>query len=332
MSARVMCQNCGGRVELPAGYAKAKIRCSHCGYYAEVPPNARAADDSPPSSPRSATPVRAAVPVPAKPVVRAKRSVDPRDHRPQFESDSPAGPPLLQGNSDFDDDAPYTVPGTGTRMCPHCRGTLPLDATLCVHCGRDIATGEKTTREFQSLNRTWFEGWPPEFRAKLFAGAVLLDIMLIGLFVGVDSLLGIGFFTLAVQVGLQAYNLGTFDAIIVKRTTKGQATLTRIRRVAFIKFAPEKLAWKGSHSVGVIASHNPGVFAWMVCAYLFTLLVVPGVLFYWFVIRPERCEVSICDVYGSTDGIVFRSTDHAQAREVATTIADATGLSFRSVM
>ena len=38
--AKVSCQNCGAKVEIPAGFAKARIRCPGCGYYADVPAEA----------------------------------------------------------------------------------------------------------------------------------------------------------------------------------------------------------------------------------------------------------------------------------------------------
>ena len=43
MTNRVSCQNCGAKVPLPDGFAKARIRCPGCGYYADVPADARAA-------------------------------------------------------------------------------------------------------------------------------------------------------------------------------------------------------------------------------------------------------------------------------------------------
>ena len=82
----------------------------------------------------------------------------------------------------------------------------------------------------------------------------------------------------------------------------------------------------------VIATHNPGVFSWLICAYLALFCLVPAALFYWFVIRPERFEVALCDVYGTTNEIVYRSTNRELAREVAETISEVTGLWFKPVM
>ncbi|MGL6095779.1 MAG: hypothetical protein ACRC7O_08305, partial [Fimbriiglobus sp.] len=306
MAGRVTCQNCGGRVDLPDGHYKSKIRCPHCGYYAEVPPEARSAATATPAVPK-AKPVAA---VAAKPVVRAVPAIDPRDKRPRFETDGPRGAPLLEGTED-DDGKPYAVPGTGTVPCPHCRGELPLGATLCVHCGKDIGTGAKVKREFQPIHRTWEEGWPGAFRAKVLAGVTLADVLLVGITVATGGVnLCSATFMLTFQIALQAFLLGTFDALTVRRTAKGQATLTRNRRIAFTPIKPEKLSWKDSHAVGIVATHDPGFFSWLICAYLFLLGVVPGVVFYWVFIRPERFTVTVCDVHGGTDDVIFRCTDH----------------------
>jgi len=84
--------------------------------------------------------------------------------------------------------------------------------------------------------------------------------------------------------------------------------------------------------VGIIATHNPGVFEWGTFLYLLLLGIVPGILFYIFVIRPERYEVALCDVHGGTDMIIFHTTKREQADEICRTLSDATGLYYKPVM
>ena len=60
--------------------------------------------------------------------------------------------------------------------------------------------------------------------------------------------------------------------------------------------------------------------------------LLPGILFYWFCIRPDRFHVSLCDVHGSTNEIAFRTTDRDQADEICRTINDATGLWYKPVL
>ena len=151
------------------------------------------------------------------------------------------------------------------------------------------------------------------------------------------------------QIGMQAFLVGSYDSLTAKRTVKGQATLLRTRRVAFFPFQPTKLPWKQSTNVG-IAGADIGLFSKLLCLYFalngcfyvltgifyssFTLglafiYFALAVGFYWVVLRPNRFEVNLCDVYGSTDEIAFRSQDRAEAEEVATTVAEATGLFYK---
>jgi hypothetical protein len=344
MSNRVPCPNCGGRVEVPAGFARAKIRCTGCGYYAEVPPELRAAREEAPPARRAAPvededdgvryefaeppPVRAA---PATPARRAKPQVDPRDHRPRFEPDEPGGAPLLEGTQDEDDDQPYAVPGTGLKHCPHCKGELPLDSTFCVHCGSDLAGPAKAARSFQPINRTWEEGWSLQFRMQVFIAFIVVDMLAYFLLLA-DGADVSWFFGVLPQVALQAFLLGSYDTFALKRNAKGQTTLTRTRRLFFYNSQPTKLRWKSSTGVGLVATHDPGLFTWFICAYMTILCIIPGILFYWFVIRPEQFQVALCDEYGSVNEVLVRSKNREQADEVATTVNEATGLRYHSVL
>lgn len=381
MPHRVVCQNCGESVLLPEGYARAKIRCPGCGYYAEVPPNLRTADpppdrmreddpafaaltdDSPPQPPL-ARKVPQSAPPPKKPVPRAKPSAHPDDPRPSFESDEPSGPPLLAGSQDHDEDAygeevqPYAVPGTGTQPCPHCRGQLPLDATLCVHCGKDVATGVKVKRKYQRIDRTWEEGWPWMLRMQIFIGLQVVNVIAAALLVATGSGLATftnftGLVTLisanAIQIALQGFLMGTYDTLLVTRSEKGKSSVVRFRRLFFVPLAPTKLSWRNSHAIG-IAGTDIGLFAKILCLYFMFEAVIFGLAgvfyapaslglaaiyavtaagFYWVVIRPTRFEINLCDVHGSANENAFRSESRDQAEEIATTIAEATGLMYK---
>jgi hypothetical protein len=361
---RVLCGNCGGKVNLPNGYTKAKIHCPHCGYYAEVPPEFRdqapvapepqTPFDSPAPPAPAAVPVRgsqsrpsaerdpprppaeSARPVKAKP---AKRRFDLRDHRPDFTTDEPAGEPLLRGTQEeHDDDAlPYTVPGDGVKKCEFCNGELPLDATFCVHCGTDLKTGEATTdRVYKVVNRFWEEGYSFELRLRVFivlqfVNALFTVLTMIAtkqslsdLTALLTNLLGNLF-----HIGLQAFLLGSYDSILIRRNSRGAATLTRFRRIAFLKLAPQKIPWKASIATGVMATHQPGYVSWFVMVYLCTLGCLPGLVFYFVVIRPDRYLVALTDVYGHVEDVVFRTTSRERAEEVCEAVANATSLELR---
>jgi hypothetical protein len=359
--AKVNCQNCGSRVELPAGFAKARIRCPGCGYYAEVPAEARAAAAEEPENinsaravsptrergePAESSPVRphksrpdavaraAGADLPRATPVTAKPALNPRDHRPDFESDEPSGPPLLHGTQDEDDDRPYAVPGTGLKKCPECLGKLPLAATVCVHCGLDLASGDKVRdREYQQLYKTWESFAPFDKRLLVF---VIFQVVNVAFFLttvvwfGWKGLPGITF--IAAQIALQAFLVGSYETLIARRDAKGRAQVTKVWRICFIPTKPGKVPWKTSEGVGILATHNPGVFEWGTFLYLLLLGCLPGILFYFFVIRPERYEVALCDVHGSTDLVIFHTSKRDQADDICRTLSDATGLWYKPVM
>ncbi len=325
MASRVDCPNCGGTVDVPAGHARAKVRCPECGYYAPVPEALRNAEPAP----------EEVKPQPAdagRPPRVAKPAADPRDSRPNFESDEPTGPPLLAGTQDESDDdvQPYAVPGTGTKPCPHCRGELPLDATLCVHCGRDLGTGErKQKRTFQPITREWEEGWPLTWRLQLFGAAQVVNVVIMLASFGLEGWACAGIANLFIQGVLQAFVVGTFDSLLVRRTAQGKTTIHRVRRIGFLKWPVIKIPWKKSQAVAITATQGAGVVAVLVCLYLFTLCILPGVIFYLMVIRPERFAVRLCDVYGSTDAVAFVATKRETAEAIAETITETTGLAYR---
>ena len=316
-----------------------------------------------------AEPAHSPPPFPARPTPAAGRKprearpqADPRDFRAKFEPDDPdypGGAPLLKGTREESDDEvlPYTVPGSGLQKCPECRLELPLDATLCVHCGSDLATGEKAGRVFQPITAEWHEGWPPLLRIQIFVGFQIVNLIAAVLLMatGGATFDAAGVVTMvmtqAFQIGLQAFLLGTYDTLQVKRTAKGSAAMTRVRRIGFFKLTPVKLPWKNSSMVG-IAGADVGLFPKLLCLYFFlnsffyalsafvsifmlgmaAIYFAVAVGFYWVVLRPSRFEVNLCDVYGSTDEIAFRCESRDQAEEVCGVISEATGLHYRKVM
>lgn len=336
MPDRIACPTCGGRIDRPAGYTRKKIRCPGCGYYADTPPDwaAEPVPDEPAAAAPAAPPRRTATPV------TTRKRADPRDTRPDFTPDAPAGDPLLAGSREEDDDRPYAVPGTGTgtRACPHCHEALPLDATLCVHCGRDVASGKRQKRAHQPMAGEWHEGFAPRTRLAILAGMQVFNVVfsLVMLVYSEDGVTVGGLvgqlFGQAFNVTLQAFLVGSYDTFTLRRTAKNQTFLTRTRRLAFIPLAPAKLPWKQSAYVGVIATHDPGIFTWLLCIYMLGMGCLPGVLFYWFVIRPETYTAALCDEYGSTTELLYRTQDREKAAEVAAIVGEATALKFKAVM
>ncbi len=350
----IHCGNCGGKIKLPAGYAKAKIRCDACGYYAAVPDDLRAkADDAPAPAPpppakrarpasspepdaEPAPPPRRTVVAPVAPVPTVRARTDPRDARPEFVPQDNTGTPYLEGTQDEDDDRPYGVAGDGLKRCPDCQGELPHTAAFCVHCGShmDGTTKEarpKKKRTYSEMDESFGEGFPRSTRLVIFAAAQVLNMLVaaLGLAAGgkwdATAVLTGGAFTL-LQSAMQAFVIGTYDTLRVQRNEKGKGTLSRVRRYLFFPLPPARIEWKHCHGVGRLAHAGGGIIDWIICCYLLTMGVLPGVLFWWFVLKPEKYHVAMCNEYRGIEETVFHGKDQAQAEAVLAVVADATGL------
>ena len=79
------------------------------------------------------------------------------------------------------------------------------------------------------------------------------------------------------------------------------------------------------------ATNDAGVFAWAMCIYLILCsCIVPGFIFWFIFIRPERFDLILCDVHGATDHVLFRTTTWDEADEIMAVIKEATGLANQS--
>jgi DNA-directed RNA polymerase subunit M/transcription elongation factor TFIIS len=320
----VACPGCGAAVVVPDDFSRAKIRCEDCGYYAPVPEKLRSRaaepDDVPPTS---------AADVPPRPGVArpVKARPKPRDASP----DDDAGPPLLRGSAE-EEDVPYSVPGDGTKKCPECRKELAYSATFCVHCGTDLITGEKPKKKFKAYDKTWESRLSMQHRLMIFGGLSFVNMLFALAIASAENMLTALVF-IVVQLGLQAFLLGTYETVSVKRTAKGKLTVAKFWRVFFLKQPTATIAWEEHQGIGVVATHEISAVDWITLVYfIFCLGCVPAIIFYIAFLRPDRMKVAFCDIYGSTNLIVFHTTKREDADEIARLIADGGNLQFRPVL
>ena len=343
MARTLACTHCGESIALPEAFDRPKIRCPGCGSYAPVPAEQRGspAADVPTVKPaRKAVAVQVAkvAPAPATGSAGVRPRGNPRDRRPEFKPDESGGTPMLAGTQDEDDEKPYGVPGTGLMPCPHCRQELPLDATFCVHCGTDLAGGEKAERVHQPMQGVWEEGLSLQNRFAIMAGFQVVNFILAVVSISAQAgQLGqlstwatLTFFH-AFHIAVQACLIGSFDTLSVTRTARGKTTVTVQRRIGFVKLKAEKIPWRESANIRVTGSAQAGLVEWFTFLYTLMIACVPGVVFYWLVIRPERFQIDLTDALGVTRETIYRSTDREKAAAVAHFVQDATGLHDRAV-
>src|SRR5262249_25315368 len=100
-------------------------------------------------------------------------------------------------------------------------------------------------------------------------------------------------------------------------------------RIAFVALRPQSLRWREFESVSTGKSHDPKFEDWAIALLLLFYGLVPGILWWWFVIRTDRAYVGLCKDHGFTDTIIYRGSNAALAEEVAASVAEVTGLPYR---
>jgi steroid 5-alpha reductase family enzyme len=353
MANRVMCGNCGAKVPLPAGYAKARIRCASCGYYADVPPELRGTGEEPSEQSQPAPVASTVEPIstrkpkkvkeeqaPARRAVRQR--ADPNDKRAEFEPKAEGSPAFLEGTQDEDDARPYGVEGDGLKKCPECQGELPSDAAFCVHCGTHLDGSRKERpkkkRRYTEIDESFVEGFSLQTRLIIFAGAQVFNVFFTATAIAATSFeinttaIVTGIFAGAINLVLQAFILGSFDTLRVQRNERGNCKLTRTRRLLFVPMSPMLIEWKHLVGVGKLASHPGNIFAWLTCLYLLVMGILPGILFWWFELRQERLNVVLTNVYNGVEETLFSSKKEDEGEKVAQLVSEASGLKLNRVV
>jgi hypothetical protein len=241
------------------------------------------------------------------------------------EDEEPEREVLIEGTEE-DDRNPYRVTGDiKTQLCPECHKAIDYRENFCVHCGFNLQTGEKKKRSFQPLNLVWENGWPFQKRLTAFFICQAINLVLvIGLMIVSDYT--VSFVLLFMQIGLQAFLLGTFDTLTLKRNSKGKVTITKMWRYAFIPQKPQTIRWIDHEGLVIIQSNEPDMLSWGMVLILLGYGCVPGILFWYFVIRPDKWDVSLALAHGSADVTLYHGLNEARAREIHAAVSDATGL------
>jgi hypothetical protein len=145
----VSCPECGKEIKVSAELEGKKIRCKACEEVFTVKP-ARAAKAA-----KSAKPAKPDPKAKAKPDPKAAKKPDPKTAVKAKAPPKPGADP-----DDLDDDGnPYGVTDLDmTPRCPHCAGEMEEDAIICLECGYNTMTRQRTETKkvFERTGRDWF--------------------------------------------------------------------------------------------------------------------------------------------------------------------------------
>jgi hypothetical protein len=301
MRETITCTACGTVLGIPkAGIPKDGLSCNWCGYV-----NVKAPEPE-------------AKPVAAGAAARETPRAAPKPKTPAH--------PL--GDDEDDNGEAYELPPeeVKTRPCPSCGKKIDETVIVCIHCGYDTVRKERVERTFQPIDREWNSGWPFNVRLTLFLVmqalnvASLLFAFTVGGYVGV-TVTGVVFY-----IGLQAFIFGSYDSVRIRRNRKGQTEVTITWRVCFIPMAPKKVNWREHEGVAVGAYGANSLMDWIILLILLPGFIIPAILFWYYVLRPDRFYAALCRDRGFPETYLYRGTDEKRAKEIAQVATDATGL------
>jgi hypothetical protein len=300
MRGTITCTACGTVLGIPkTGMPKDGLSCNWCGYV---------------NLPAAAVPALTQAPSPVVPASEPSPTAKAAPHPWADDED--------------DNGQPYAIPRgeIRTRRCEECGKEINAQAHVCVHCGYDARKKEKAERTFHPLDREWEAGWPFERRMVVFVVLQAINLGTLVLSVMLDSSLPASVFGVVISVALQAFLLGTYDRVRIRRNKKGQAEITMTWRVGFVPQRPKKINWK-EHEGIAFGHYDPiGFTDWWIAWLLLPFFLLPAILWWWFVIRSDRFYAALARDRGYPETYLYRGMNEAQAKEIAQTATDATGL------
>jgi hypothetical protein len=328
-------------LEVPEGFTRSKMRCAECGVFTNLPKETRRGKAAePPASEEMERKKKQARPAPKD----EDRDEDDRDVIPMKAEAPPPKPAasqkaqpdaeperdvLIQGTED-DDGNPYQVTGdVVSKRCPECNKKIEKADRICVHCGYNYDNKQKKERTFQPITEQWEAGYPYQTRFAIFIGVQVVNFVILAVCLFTDhggtTLFMLGLITVA----LQAFLIGTYQRLNLTRSQKGKIVLTTTWRYAFFAKPTETVKWKEHDSVGIKREGEFDVISWAFVLILLAYGIVPGVAFWYFMVRPDKFTVKLCADHGSTETPIFRTTNEELAKEVQQVVSEVTTLPFQ---
>ncbi len=305
MQSTVTCRSCGTVLGIPKGGVPVEgVTCNWCGAVTTPDaPKPTATKAKSPAPPAAAT-------LPAKPKTPLNKYADDED----------------------DDGLPYDIPADEitTKPCVGCHKQMDTAAVVCVHCGQDQRGGKKAERVYSPIDKTWEQGWPFARRMTVFLAFQALSLVttVISLSVAADA--PAAFTAVLTFTFLQAFVLGTYPRLRVRRNKKGQAELMTTWRVCFIPLATKKVDWRRHEGVSVGVYDGTGITDLWMFFTLLTPFVIPGIVWWWYAIRADRYFTALTLQSGALETYLYRGLREDQAKDIAQTITDATGLTLNT--
>lgn len=333
MRSTLTCTACSTVLGIPkTGMPKDGLPCNWCGYVNQLAPEPEASTKARQPDLEAEAPARqehqpdTKAQSPSAPA-RAKENPEP-GHPIHNEAVEPKPAPHRWADDEDDNGQPYLLPHeeAKTRLCSKCKKQIDLLAVVCVHCGFDESAGKKVERTFQAIDFEWESGWKKSTRLAIFLGFQALNFMSLVVGLASGGSLPASIFSIAFYIALQAFLLGTYDTGRIRRNKKGQTEITITWRVAFIPQPVKKVNWKENEGVAFGHYDATSVFDWLMAVFLLPFCLVPAILWWWYVIKPDRYFAALTRDHEYPETYLFRGMSELRAKEVVQIATDATGL------
>jgi hypothetical protein len=313
MRATITCSACGTVLGVPkGGVPKDGLSCNWCGYVT-LPDAAPPAPAEAPARPRTPKEEPAAVAADApKPKARLHRHAEHED----------------------DDGQPYDLPPEENpkRKCEECGKLIDETAVVCIHCGYDARAGRKTERTFAPIDREWEAGWSFQTRLTIFLVMQAVNVATLVFSLSVDGSVPVTLFGIVLSVALQAFLVGTYEKLRIRRNKKGQVEITIQWRVCFIPLAATKVDWRKNEGVAFGHYDATSVVDWFMLFLLFGAGCIGAVLFWWLILRSDRFFAALTRDRGYPDTYLYRGMNEKQAKEITQIATDVTGLHLTTAL
>jgi hypothetical protein len=341
----VTCRHCGELVRLPAGRGKQPAPCPCCG--TPIPGTGTRRPPKKPVPPPEPNPSEAAPPPKPKEGINCpfcNTFIEFKDGRrgkaihcvvcgnriPLVVPGSREAAADLKPLPDEDDGRPYEVAGGLPPRCPHCDREVEPGTEVCL-CGFNLAAGIMPVKVYTEVNRSWENGLSLRTRLKIFIGCqcVIVPMTVLGMVLrdeGPAILIGWLFGVL-----LLSFLLGTFDRIDLSRTRDGKVRLTRTWRACFIRRKPTVIALRGYEGLVTGMEHDVDFLEWCMLFGLLCWGLVPGLLWWYFVIAKDNFFVALIKDHGSQSLRVYQGHNEAMMRDVAATLSEVAELPCEGV-
>lgn len=235
---------------------------------------------------------------------------------------------VLVAATDAEDGLPYAVMGDKPiPRCPSCDRPFLEDETVCSTCHYDRALGRRTPRAVVPFDQTWDAGLSFRIRFAAFLACQIVNAILAWLATSAAQNIPRTLGGWAVLSAAQAFVLGTYDRIRITRSVRGKVSIIKTMYVGFFPLAAKTLDWKEPEEVAVRYS-DIGLLEWIMLFVLLGYGILPGVLWWWFAIRPGRVTAALTKDRGAVVHQLYSGSDVEKAQEIAMTIHKLTGMPY----